>query len=175
MRSFLIHRQIRTTRRRLLMAATATAAASAALVLALTGNAQAHIEPSYLQPAPDTQQLQAWAGTADGQTLSPASYAAVLCVGSTAYVSVHLILTNRPLTTFQAAYWLDSGPWTWTDAFIRTGWDGSGSASFALHGLAAGIHDVMLDINNTPAPGSTYYLNETHNYGGLGIGFACSS
>ena len=129
MRSFLIHRQIRTTRRRLLMAATATAAASAALVLALTGNAQAHIEPSYLQPAPDTQQLQAWAGTADGQTLSPASYAAVLCVGSTAYVSVHLILTNRPLTTFQAAYWLDSGPWTWTDAFIRTSWDGSGIRS----------------------------------------------
>jgi hypothetical protein len=176
MRSFLTRWRTLTTRRHLLVAASGTAAASVALVLTLTGSAQAGNEPPYLQPAPSTQQLQPWSGLPDGQTLSPASYAAVGCVGSTAYISVHLILTNRPFTTFQPAYRLDRGTWTWTDALFMTSWDGTGSASFALHGLAAGIHEVFLDINNRPYPGYTYYLNETANHGGgIGIYFACSS
>jgi hypothetical protein len=176
MRSFLTRWRTPTTRRHLLVAASGTAAASLALVLTLTGSARAGNEPSYLQPAPSTQQLQPWSGLPDGQVLSPASYAAAGCVGSTAYVSVHLILTNRPFTTFQPAYSLDRRTWTWTDALFMTSWDGTGSASFALHGLAAGIHEVFLDINNTPYPGYTYFLNETANHNGdIGIYFACSS
>jgi hypothetical protein len=54
----------------------------------------------------------AWSGNPDGQTSSPASYASVLCVGSTAYVSEHLIWTNQRRTTFQMAYSLDARSWT---------------------------------------------------------------
>jgi hypothetical protein len=35
------------------------------------------------------------------------------------------------------------------------------SAPSAWSDLAAGNHEVKLDINNTPSPGSTYYVNET--------------
>jgi hypothetical protein len=61
-------------------------------------------------------------------------------------------------------------------AFITTDWFGSGSVSFTVDDLAAGNHVAALDINNTPSPGATYYLNETRNNGGtIGIYFACPS
>jgi hypothetical protein len=35
---------------------------------------------------------------------------------------------------------------------------GTGTGSFAVAGLPDGSHSVAVDVNNTPAPGSTYYL-----------------
>jgi hypothetical protein len=47
---------------------------------------------------------------------------------------------------------------------------------FILDDLSAGNHQVDLDINTVPGPGTTYYLNETRNHGGtIGIYFACPS
>jgi len=163
-------------RPRWLAALSGTIAVAVAAVLTLTGSAQANYVPAYLQPAASTQQLQVWSGNSDGQTLSPASYAAVLCLASTAYVSVHLIRTNLPRTTFQPVYGLDSAPWDWPGVFFTTDRAGNGSVSFTITGLAAGNHDITLDINNTPSPGSTYFMNETFNHnGGIGIYFACPS
>jgi hypothetical protein len=68
------------------------------------------------------------------------------------------------------------GSITLPGAFITTDWFGSGSVSFTVDDLAAGNHVVALDINNTPSPGATYYLNETRNNGGaIGIYFSCPS
>jgi hypothetical protein len=176
MRSSLTQLRTRLMRPRWLAVVSGTTALTVGVVLTLISPAQARNEPAYLQPAPSTQQLQAWSGNSDGQTLSPASYAAVLCLGSTAYISVRLIRTNLPRTTFQPVYGLDSGPLVWTGVFFTTDWIGNGSISFTLDGLAAGNHEVKLDINNTPSPGSTYYVNETYNHnGGVGIYFACPS
>ena len=176
MRSFVTQLRTRIRARYLIAAVSGTAAVSVGLALALAGPAQAYYMPWYLQPAPSTQQLQAWSGNSDGQTLSPASYAAVLCVGSTAYVTIHLTRTNLPHTTFQPVYSLDSKPFVWTGVYFTTDWAGNGSASFTVDDLATGNHEVDLDINNTPSPGSTYYMNETFNHnGGVGIYFACPS
>jgi hypothetical protein len=176
MRSFLTCSRARGSRIRLLAAASAAVAASVAIVLTLTSTAQAHNEPWYLQPAPATQQLQPWSGSPDGQTSAPASYASVLCVGSTAYVSVHLIRTNQPRTTFQMLYMLDNGSWVSTGDTFTTGWTGTGWGTFTVDDLSAGNHQVALDINTVPGSGSTYYLNETRNNGGtIGIYFACPS
>ena len=112
MRSFLTRRRARASRAHLLAVASAVVAVSLGIVLTFTSTAQAHNKLWYLQPAPVTQPLQAWSGNPDGQTSSPASYAAVLCVGSTAYVSEHLIWTNQRRTTFQMAYSLDARSWT---------------------------------------------------------------
>jgi hypothetical protein len=176
MGSFLIRLRARASRAHLLAVASATVAVSLGIVLALTSTAQAHNAPWYLQPASVTQPLQAWSGNPHGQTSSPASYASVLCVGSTAYVSVHLIWTNQRRTTFQMAYSLDNGSWTWTGDTFTTDWTGTGWGTFTLDDLSAGNHQVALDINTVPGPGSTYYLNETRNHGGtIGIYFACPS
>ncbi len=176
MHSVLIRLRARATRAHLLAAAAATVAVSLSIVLTLASTAQAHNEPWYVQPASVTQPLQAWSGSPHGQTSSPASYASVLCVGSTAYVGVHLIWTNQRRTTFQMAYSLDAGSWTWTGHTFTNDWTGTGWGTFTLHHLSAGNHQVALDINTVPGPGSTYYLNETRNHGGsIGIYFACPS
>jgi hypothetical protein len=176
MRTFLTRLRARARRAHLLAVAAAAVAVSLGIVLTLASTAQAHSESSYLQPAPVTQPLQAWSGNPDGQTSSPASYASVLCVGSTAYIGVHLIWTNQRRTTFQPVYALDAGSWTWTgDTFTIDG-SGTGSGTFTLDGLGAGNHQLNLDINTVPGAGITYYLNETRNNGGnVGIYFACPS
>ena len=112
MRTFLARLRARGSRAHLLAVASAAVAVSLGIVLTLTSTAQANNEPGWLQPAPVTQPLQAWSGNPDGQTSSPASYASFLCVGSTAYVSEHLIWTNQRRTTFQMAYSLDARSWT---------------------------------------------------------------
>ena len=176
MHSVLIRLRARATRAHLLAVAAATVAVSLSIVLTLASTAQAHNEPRYLQPASVTQPLQAWSGNPHGQTSSPASYASVLCVGSTAYVSVHLIWTNQRRTTFQMVYTQDNGSWVWTGDTFTTDWTGTGWGTFTLDDLRAGNHQVSLDINTVPGPGSTYYLNETRNNGGsIGIYFACPS
>jgi hypothetical protein len=176
MRSFLIRLRARASWARLLAVASATVAVSLGIVLTFTSTAQAHNESWYLEPAAVTQPLQAWSGNPDGQTSSPASYASVLCIGSTAYISVHLIWTNQRRTTFQMAYTLDAGSWIWTGDTFTTDWTGTGWGTFTLDHLSAGNHRVALDINTVPGPGVTYYLNETRNHGGtIGIYFACPS
>ena len=146
------------------VAASGAAALSMAAALAPTGAAQAHSQSTYLQPAAVyAQPLQAWSGTADGQTASPASYVAVLYNGSTASVTVHLISTNMPHATFQPVYYLDHTSWVWTGAFVTTDWRGTGSVSFTIDGLSAGVHEVAIDVNNTPSPGSTYYRSLIHD------------
>jgi hypothetical protein len=176
MHSFRTRLRARASRAHLLAVALAAIAMSVGIVLTLTSSAQAYNEPWYLQPAPVTQPLQAWSGNSDGQTSAPASYASVLCVGSTAYVSVHLIRTNQRRTTFQTVYPLDNGSWVWTGDTFTTGWTGTGWGTFTVDDLSAGNHQVALDINTVPGPGSTYYLNETRNNGGtIGIYFACPS
>ena len=176
MRSLLNRLRARAGRAHLLAVASATVAVSLGIVLTLTSTAQAHNEPWYLQPASVIQPLQAWSGNPDGQTNSPASYASVLCLGSTAYISEHLIWTNQRRVTFQMAYALDAGSWTWTGDTITTDRSGTGSGTFILDGLSAGNHQVHLDINTVPGAGITYYLNETSNNGGtIGIYFACPS
>ena len=174
MRTFLTRVRGRSSRAHLLAVASAAVAVSVGIVLTLTSTAQANNEPWWLQPAPVTQPLQAWSGNPDGQTNSPASYASVLCLGSTAYISEHLIWTNQRRVTFQMAYALDAGSWTWTGDTFATDRSGSGSGTFTLDGLSAGNHQVHLDINTVPGAGITYYLNETSNNGGtIGIYFAC--
>ncbi len=176
MRTFLTRLRARTSRAHLLAVASAAVAVSLGIVLTLTSTAQAHNEPWYLQPAPVTQPLQAWSGSPHGQTTAPASYTSVLCVGSTAYISVHLIRTNQRRTTFQTAYSLDNGSWVWTGDTFTTDRTGTGWNTFTLDDLSAGNHQVALDINTVPGPGVTYYLNETRNNGGtIGIYFACPS
>jgi hypothetical protein len=178
MRSFLIRLRARPSRAHLLIVASATVALSVGIVLTLTSTAQANNEPWYLRPAPSTQQLQAWSGNPHGQTSAPASYASVVCTGSTAYVSVHLIRTNQWHTTFQSAYWLDAGPWIWTGHTFTTDWTGTGWGTFTVHHLSAGNHEMAIDINTVPGAGSTYYLNATRNFnrpGSIGIYFACPS
>jgi hypothetical protein len=176
MRTFLTGLHARASRAHLLAVASAVVAVSLGIVLTLTSTAQANNEPWYLQPAPVTQPLQAWSGNPDGQTSSPASYASVLCVGSTAYVSEHLIWTNQRRVTFQMAYALDAGSWTWTGDTFTTDRSGTGWGTFTLDDLSAGNHQVNLDINTVPGPGITYYINETRNNGGtIGIYFACPS
>jgi hypothetical protein len=173
MRTFLASLRARV---HLLAVASAAVAVSLGIVLTLTSTAQANNEPWYFQPAAVTQPLQAWSGNPDGQTSSPASYASVLCVGSNAFISVHLIGTNQRRTTFQMAYALDDGSWVWTGDTLTTGWSGTGSGTFTLDDLSAGNHQVNLDINTVPGPGITYYINETRNNGGtIGIYFACPS
>ena len=176
MRTFLTRLRAPVSRAHLLAVASAAVAVSLGIVLAPTGTAQAQNEPWYLQPAPVTQPLQAWSGNPDGQTSSPASYAAVLCVGSTANISEHQIWTNQRRTTLQMAYSLDQGPWTWTGDTIITDWTGTGRGTFTLTGLSAGNHRVDLDINTVPGAGITYYINETRNNGGtIGVYFSCPS
>jgi hypothetical protein len=178
MRSFPIRLRARSNRPHLLIVASATVAASVGIVLTLTSTAQANNEPWYLHPAPSTQQLQAWSGNPHGQTSAPASYAFVVCTGSTAYVSVHLIRTNRRRLTFQSAYSLDTGPWIWTGDTFTTHRTGTGWGTFTVEHLSAGDHQVAIDINTVPGAGSTYYLNATRNFnrpGNIGIYFACPS
>jgi hypothetical protein len=176
MRTFLARRHTRASRAHLLAVSSAAVAVSLGIVLTLTSTARAYNEPWYLQPAPVTQPLQAWSGNPDGQTSSPASYASVLCVGSTAYISDHLIWTNQRHTTFQTEYALDGGSWVWTGHTFITDRTGTGRGTFTLHNLSAGNHRVDLDINTVPGPGITYYINETRNNGGtIGVYFACPS
>ena len=176
MRSLLNRLRARAGRAHLLAVASATVAVSLGIVLTLSSTAQAHNQPWYLQPAPVTQPLQAWSGNAHGQTSSPASYASVLCVGSTAYIGIHLIRTNQRRTAFQMAYSLDTRSWTWTGDTFTNDWTGTGWGTFTLDDLSAGNHQVALDVNTVPGPGTTYYLNETRNNGGrIGIYFACPS
>ena len=91
MHSVLIRLRARATRAHLLAVAAATVAVSLSIVLTLAqpraGSQRAPVPPASWV----ARQLQAWSGNPHGQTSSPASYASVLCVGSTAYVSVHLI------------------------------------------------------------------------------------
>ena len=129
MRTFLTRLRARASRAHLLAVASAAVAVSLGIVLTLTSTAQAHSKPWYLLPAAVTQPLQAWSGNPDGQTSSPASYASVLCVGSTAYVSDHLIWTNQRRTIFQMVYALDAGSWTWTGDTFTTNRSGTGGAS----------------------------------------------
>ena len=172
MRFFLTRLRGRVTLAHLLAVAAGAVAVSLGIVLTLTGTAQADNEPWYLQPAPDTQQLQAWSGNLQGQTAAPASYASALCVGSTLTVSVHLIRTNEPRTSFQLFYNLDNQTWVPIDTFT-TGWSGTGGATFTVDGVGAGVHQVALDINPV-AGGGTYYLNLSRDYGGTsGMYFSC--
>jgi hypothetical protein len=170
----------RAIRRRVLVVGSGAAALSIGAVFTLTGAAQApgqstHFQPGYLKPAPYSQPLQAWSGNVLGQTASPASNVSVLCHGTTAYVSVDLVRTNQRHVAFEPAFLLDSGSWTWVPASdFTTDWAGSGSTRFTIHDVAAGDHQVGIDINDTPYPGSTYYLNGTRNNNGSGgIYFAC--
>ena len=174
MRFFLTRLRARVSRAHLLAVAAGAVAMTVGIVLALTGTAQASNEPWYLQPAPDTQQLQAWSGKPEGQTASPASYASVLCVGSTLNVSVHLIRTNEPRTAFQMFYMLDNdSDWIPVEDTFTTGWSGTGWGAFTVDDISAGVHQVALDINPVVA-GGTYYLNQTRNNGGtIGIYFSC--
>jgi len=174
MRSFLTRLRARAGRARLLAVASAAVAVSVYIVLAPASTAQAYNEPWYLQPAPDTQQIQAWSGIPDGQTAAPASYATVVCVGSTLNISVHLIQTNQPHTAFKMFYSLDNGTWTLQNTFT-TDWSGTGWDAFTLDDLSPGDHQVALDIN-TVGVGGTYYLNVSRNDGGTsGMYFSCPS
>src|ERR1700689_3345388 len=142
MRTFLTRRRARASRAHLLPAGSAVVALSLGIVLTVTSTAQAHNQLWFLQPAPVTQPLQAWSGNPDGQTSSPASYASVLCIGSPAYIGVHLIWTNQRRTTFQMAYALDGGPWVWTGDTFTTDWSGTGWGPFPPGALRAGNHQV---------------------------------
>ena len=54
----------------------------------------------------------------------------------------------------------------WTGDTFTNDWTGTGWGTFTLDDLSAGNHQVNLDVNTAPGPGSTYYLNETRNNGG---------
>ena len=70
------------------------------------------------------------------------------------------------------AYSLDTRSWTWTGDTFTNDWTGTGWGTFTLDDLSAGNHQVALDVNTVPGPGTTYYLNETRNNGGrIGIYF----
>jgi hypothetical protein len=61
--------------------------------------------------------------------------------------------------TFQMAYSLDAGSWTWTGHRFTNDWTGTGSGTFTLRHLSAGNHQVALHINTVPGPGSTYVMD----------------
>jgi hypothetical protein len=164
----------RARRPRLLAVASAAVLVSAGIVLAPIGTAHAVNEPWYDQPAPDSQQLQAYSGNSQGQTAAPASYASVLCVGTTLTVSVNLDQTNQPGTAFQSHYMLDNdATWVTVGHTFMTDGTGSGWDGFTVDDMSPGVHQLALDINRVSGPG-TFYVNQTRNHGGtIGIYFAC--
>jgi hypothetical protein len=105
------------------------------------------------------QQLEVFSGNPAGQTInSPGSYASLALDGASVTVQVSLAQTNQPSASFQPYYKLDGGAPVATGVFFTTDSQGNGTASFTIADIPTGAHSLGIDVNNTPAPGSTYYL-----------------
>jgi hypothetical protein len=140
------------------------AALSMAALLMVPGVAQAQSARSVMLP--------------DGQTVnSDASYAGVLCVGSTVYVSLELAQTDLPNADFSTGYKLDGNAPIPTGKFFRTNAQGTGFAGFRITDVPAGSHNVVVEVNNNPPPGYTYYISAGANNGSAypGIPFSCQT
>jgi hypothetical protein len=178
--------RLRRTRRYTLMVLPSAAALSMAALLMVPGVAQAQSARSVMLPVPagsflpsiSTQQMQPWEGVSDGQTVnSDASYAGVLCVGSTVYVSLELAQTDLPNADFSTGYKLDGNAPIPTGKFFRTNAQGTGFAGFRITDVPAGSHNVVVEVNNNPPPGYTYYISAGANNGSAypGIPFSCQT
>ena len=115
-------------------------------------------------PSYTGQQIVPISMNAFGQTInSQNSYITAASAGGTITVQVVLNQTNHPNTTFQPVYFLDGSAPVWTGVFLTTDGNGSGAASFTIAGVAPGSHGLAVEINNTPSPGDTYYVNVGNN------------
>jgi hypothetical protein len=169
--------RLRRARRYALTAASLAVALSTAALLMVPGVAQAQSAGSFL-PSISAEQMQPWSGVSDGQTVdSDASYAWVYCTGSTVHVGLDLAQTDLPNADFQTGYKLDGNAPIPTNKFFRTDRQGTGFAGFLITGVSAGSHNVVVEINNNPPPGYTYYISAGANNGNAypGIPFTCQA
>ena len=186
------------------MAASSVVALSTAALLAVPGVAQAQSDHSFLLPVStrsalfpvsarslmlplsagsflpsiSAEQMQPWSGVSDGQTVnSDASYAGVLCIGSTVYVTLELAQTDLPDADFSTGYKLDGNAPIPSGKFFRTNRQGTGIAGFRITDVSAGSHNVVVEVNNNPPPGFTYYISAGANNDSAypGIPFSCQT
>jgi hypothetical protein len=161
-------------------------ALSTAALLMVPGVAQAQSARSVMLPVPagsflpsiSAEQMQPWSGVSDGQTVnSDASYAGVLCVGSTVYVSLELAQTDLPNADFQHGLQAGRKRADPDRKILPDQRQGTGFAGFRITDVSAGSHNVVVEVNNNPPPGYTYYISAGANNGSAypGIPFSCQT
>ncbi|MRH90129.1 hypothetical protein GFY24_22250 [Nocardia sp. SYP-A9097] len=121
-------------------------------------------------PPVTSQLMQPWVAYPHNQSNDVINSPVFVWVnGPTVHVVVHLEATNLPSKPFNIYYKLDGKPPVAAGAAFATDGKGSGTAHFAVGGLAAGNHDITVEFNDS-ADAGTLYMNASANNPGAGPG-----